>query len=158
MSSDGGEDTDRTESDSQQNRWPSILSLLGGSRQQTEKPEETGKIDEELAWANTLIHKPNMSGSDEGGICNPLWPFVLPSHGCLSLHLDNQSDCPICRSALNKTNIFPNFQYLKSVFETALSQRQRIERDETRIKQELLVAFLEKLEKKNQTVIGFVEV
>lgn len=50
MSTDGNEESDRVESDSQQNRWPSILSLLSGSRQQADKTEETGKIDDELSW------------------------------------------------------------------------------------------------------------
>ncbi|CEP10392.1 hypothetical protein [Parasitella parasitica] len=196
MSSDGSEDTDKPKSDSQQNRWPSILSLLGGSRQQTEKPEETGKIDEELSCP----------------ICQDLMKEVYVTHcghsfchECISLHLDNQSDCPMCRSELNKNNIYPNFQLNKlaayriqsikesqpvdqhlnpiekliieskksndsiantlanslscqdliSVFETALSQRRRIEQDENKIKQKLLVAFLEKLEKKNRTTVRY---
>jgi hypothetical protein len=50
MSTDGNEESDRAESDSQQNRWPSILSLLSGSRQQNDKTDEAGKIDDELSW------------------------------------------------------------------------------------------------------------
>lgn len=42
---------------------------------------------------------------------------------------------------------------LVSVFETAIAQRQKIELDETKVKQDLLRTFLEKLEKKNNTVI-----
>lgn len=42
---------------------------------------------------------------------------------------------------------------LVSVFETAITQRQKIELDETKVKQDLLRTFLEKLEKKNNTVI-----
>ncbi|GAN02523.1 conserved hypothetical protein [Mucor ambiguus] len=180
MSSNGNEDeTDRV--DTQQNRWPSILSsLLNNSRPQNDRPEETaaGKIDEELSC-----------------------------HECLTLHLENSSDCPLCRAPLSRTNIYPNFQLNKlasfrirsikekqpvnqhlnpierliveskksnesiaktlanalpyhdliSVFETAITQRKQIEKDESKIKQELLKSFLEKLEQKNRDTVRRLE-
>lgn len=49
-----------------------------------------------------------------------------------------------------------NFIYvcvdLISVFETAITQRKQMEQDESKIKKELLKAFLERLEQKNKDV------
>lgn len=42
---------------------------------------------------------------------------------------------------------------LISVFETAISQKKKIEKDESKIKQELLKVFLEKLEQRNKDVM-----
>ncbi|KAL9560220.1 hypothetical protein MBANPS3_000072 [Mucor bainieri] len=181
MSSNGNED-DNDRSENQQNRWPSIISsLLSSSRPQNDRLDEAtaaDRIDEELSC-----------------------------HECLTLHLENASDCPICRAPLSRTNIYPNFQLNKlasfrirsikekqpvnqhlnpierliieskksnesiartlanslshhdliSVFETAITQRQQIEKDEFKIKQELLKAFLEKLEQRNKDTVHRLE-
>ncbi|CAO3654941.1 unnamed protein product [Mucor fragilis] len=153
---------------------------------------------------------PYMPRLDERSLCYSLWSFLLDnnnSHECLSIHLENSSDCPLCRAPLSRTNIYPNFQLNKlasfrirsikekqpvnqhlnpierliieskksnesiakslanslsyhdliSVFETALTQRQQIEKDESKIKQDLLKAFLEKLEQRNNDTVRRLE-
>ncbi|KAK4515267.1 uncharacterized protein ATC70_002877 [Mucor velutinosus] len=204
MSSDSGNEEETDRAGNQQNRWPSIISsLLNSSRPQNDKSEEdeeatAGKIDEELSCP----------------ICQDLMREVYVTHcghsfchECLTLHLENASDCPICRAPLSRTTIYPNFQLNKlasfrirsirekqpvnqhlnpierliieskksnesiartlanalsyhdliSVFETAITQRQQIEKDESKIKQELLKAFLEKLEQRNKDTVRRLE-
>ncbi|EPB83055.1 hypothetical protein HMPREF1544_10192 [Mucor circinelloides 1006PhL] len=198
MSSESNEE-EANRIDNQQNRWPSIISsLLNSSRPQNDKLEEAGKLDDELSCP----------------ICQDLMREVYVTHcghsfchECLTLHLENSSDCPICRAPLSRTNIYPNFQLNKltsfriksikeqqpvnqhlnpiekliveskksnesiaktlanslsyhdliSVFETAISQKKKIEKDESKIKQELLKVFLEKLEQRNKDTVRRLE-
>ncbi|KAF1802197.1 WD40-repeat-containing domain protein [Mucor lusitanicus] len=203
MSSDGNEEeNDRV--DNQHNRWPSLISSLlnSSSRSQNDKPADEAtaadKIDEELLCP----------------ICQDLMREVYATHcghsfchECLTLHLENASDCPLCRAPLSRTNIYPNFQLNKlasfrirsikekqsvnqhlnpiekliiesnksnesiaktlanslsyhdliSVFETAITQRKQMEQDESKIKKELLKAFLERLEQKNKDTVRRLE-
>ncbi|KAI8380611.1 WD40-repeat-containing domain protein [Choanephora cucurbitarum] len=86
---------------------PTFLTSLG-ARNNTQpciqKEQELDRLDEELACP----------------ICQDVMKDVYVTscghsfcHACIAVHLENQSDCPLCRSRLNIHELYPNFQLNK---------------------------------------------
>ncbi|KAI8369655.1 WD40-repeat-containing domain protein [Blakeslea trispora] len=69
-----------------------------------QKEQDSDRLDEELACP----------------ICQDLMKDVYVTscghsfcHACIAVHLENQSDCPLCRSKLDIHELYPNFQLNK---------------------------------------------
>lgn len=96
--------TPRNTAESHKSWSSALLTLLSGSRSNQENSDATKdgeKIDEELTCP----------------ICQDIMKEVFATncghsfcYQCITVHMDQRADCPLCRSKLSRAEIYPNFQ------------------------------------------------
>ncbi|GAA5798833.1 hypothetical protein HPULCUR_004239 [Helicostylum pulchrum] len=148
---ESGSTLQQTTDTEQSKSWPSIssiMTLFSGSRPNQENIEltkEDDTIDEELSCP----------------ICQEIMVEVFSTkcghsfcYACITLHIDRQPDCPLCRSRLTRADINPNFQHLVEIFNLAVKEKKNADIDQNKVKEGLLRHFLTKLKKENKKTIN----
>ncbi|KAG0741550.1 hypothetical protein G6F57_005309 [Rhizopus arrhizus] len=180
----------------------SFVTLLGQSRRESSLPKSQ---NQSLAYAN-------LDKVDEElncPICHDIMKEVIATtcghsfcYECICEQIKYQPECPLCRSQLSRTEMYPNFQLnrlaelrtqvveksapiyksdpmeallrrikndrlsiatsmansltyadIESIFQSTLDTKRKMEREELKIKSDLLDAFLIRLKNRNDTTI-----